>query len=60
MDKKTYILLGFSGNKIELVEAEVNEETKSVKVLKNTLKNETFQGILECENFKCKKVEIVK
>jgi len=33
MDKKTYILLGFSGNKIELVEAEVNEETKSVKIL---------------------------
>lgn len=60
MDKKTYILLAFSGNKIELVEAEVNEETKSVKILKNTLKEEKFQGSLECETFKSEKVEIVK
>jgi hypothetical protein len=60
IDKKTYILLAFSGNKIELVEAEINEETKSVKILKNTLKEESFQGSLECETFKCERVEIVK
>ena len=39
---------------------EVNEETKSVKILKDTLKEEIFQGSLECETFKCEKVEIVK
>lgn len=60
MDKKTYILLGFSGNKIELVEVDVDENTKSVKILKDTLKEEIFQGSLECETFKCEKVEIVK
>lgn len=60
MDKKTYILLGFSGNKIELVEVDVDENTKSVKILKDTLKEEIFQGSLECETFKCEKVELVK
>lgn len=60
MDKKTYILLGFSGNKIELVEVDVDENTKSVKILKDTLKEEKFQGSLECETFKCEKVELVK